>query len=294
MYIAQISINLPEEVKFNHVGWRVINNKHVYLDGMQAIGSENVDLKSSMNLYIKRDYSLLPEIAWNYSLNMLNISHDVKKTLPLWLYTHIAVIKELFKEAGAEPLFLMWIYGETGAMKTSIAKMFCNIFNRDQEIISATFKDTVAGVELKYYDYKDSVLLLDDFHPTNSYADKKQMETLASNVIRAYGDGIYKTRGSKYMKKQKEFPPRGLCTITGEDILGGHSNIARCIGIEVARGTYNCEILKAHQMNPLIFSTHLYHFIKWVALNYDDIVNLIRSEYFNFRQINQGKYRHLS
>ena len=203
------------------------------------------------------------------------------------------MIRELFVSAKIEPKFILWIYGMTGSMKTSVSKIFFNLFNRSgKEKITATFKDTITAIELKAFEYKDSVLLVDDFHPTTSTVEKKEMEKLASEIIRRFGDLIGKSRSNRNLTKQREYPPRGMCVITGEDKINVESTISRCITIEISSGDFISEKLLYHQNNPLILSTHLYYFIEWVSKNFEILQENIKGQFDTFRKNNKKTFRH--
>ncbi len=293
IYLSKQFLKIKPEYKYDMVGWKYLNNKYVYLHGLGAIGSSNKNLKGSVDKKIEIDESLNAYTSFERSLTLLNMSNNIEKTLPLFLYSHLAIMKEIFTISEVEPKLLLWVYGLTGSMKTSVCKIFFNIFNRQSRpIISATFKDTSSAFEIKAFEYKDSVLLLDDYHPTTSSTEKKSMEALASHVLRMYGDGITKSRATKTMCKQKESPPRGLCVITGEDKLGGESTVARYIGIEVCTNEYKTDILSFHQKNPLIFSTHLYYFINWISDNFKEISAFIKANFENYRNTSSRSFKH--
>lgn len=293
IYISKQFKNINPEIKYEQIGWRNINGKYIYLHGNGVIGVNNTDMKGSSDKKLEIDDSLTNIEALKLTHLLTNLSNDLTKTIPLFLYSHLSVLKELFVISGAEPKFVLWIYGLTGSMKTSVSKVFFNLFNRTQSKITATFKDTTAAVEMKAFEYKDSIILLDDYHPSTSYNEKKNMESLASNVLRMFGDGITKSRATKTMTKQKEFPPRGLCVITGEDKLGGESTVARYIGIEVSAGDYSkTDILSFHQRNPLVFSTHMHYFIEWVCKNFKELCDLIKEQFAVFRNNNIALFRH--
>lgn len=291
-YMAEQFKFIEAKTEYIHVGWRKISNKFVYIHGGGAIGSDWQGIKGDSTKIIKILSNKSRQEVLKETLYMLNISDNYSKTLPLLLYSHLAVMKYVFVKAGVEPHFILWIYGLTGSMKTSVARVFFNIFNRDKEYLTATFKDTKTAIEIKATEYKDSVLVVDDYHPTTSTYEKREMQSLASNILRIYGDGIAKSRSNKYLEKAKEFPPRGMCVITGEDIIGGESSVARFIGIEVSSGDYKTEVLSYHQRNPLLFSTHIYYFIEWVSNNFERIINHIKKYFLIYRNEISNLYRH--
>ena len=289
-YISESAKFVKEEIEYKQVGWRNINGKYVYLHGRGAIGCNDINIHGDRNYNIEIDnrYSNFEDI-----LLLTKICRNDEKSIFMFVYLHLSVLKELFSLAGAEPKFVLWIYGLTGSMKTSVSKIFFNLFNRGKDMkISATFKDTQAALELKAFEHKDCSLLIDDYHPSSSYIEKKDMESKASNILRMYGDGISKGRSNKYMQKQKVYPPRGLCVITGEDLIGGESTIARYVGIEVNREEFDKTILSFHQENPLLVSTYMNYFIEWVSCKFEDIRSYIEINFSNIRNNFSNEFNH--
>ena len=292
VYLAEQFKNILPEIQYTHVGWRRIEDRFVYLHGGGVIGDYNLNIAGDKEKVISINHNISIESALKETIDMINISDNKSKTLPLLLYSHLAVMREIYVQAGYEPHFIMWIYGLTGSMKTSASKIFFNLFNREKEYISATFKDTKTAVEIKAAEYKDSILLLDDYHPTTSSIEKREMQSLASHILRIYGDGISKSRSTKNLDKAKEYPPRELCVITGEDIIDGESSVARFIGIEVCPGDYKTEVLAYYQSNTLIYSTHMYYFIDWVSKNFNEIIEFIREKFLVYRDSMLNFFRH--
>lgn len=286
-YLSEIFSFIKPQVEYTHVGWRFINNKWCYLNSAGAIGLTDSDIRGDKNKILEIDYYLTKVEALKRALNMLEIA-DNDKTLPLFLYAHLGVMNEVFNRGNVKIQFTLWMVGVTGSRKTTLAKLFFNLFNRSKDYITATFKDSVAAIEMKSFEFKDSVLVLDDFHPASSSEEKKQMNQIASEIIRRYGDGICRARMTKNMTKQKEFPPRGLAVITGEDTYGVLSTALRYIKIEINHNDIDLEKLSYHQKNPLGLSTHLYYFIEWVSNNFNDIVAYI-SENFTIRRMQNIK-----
>lgn len=292
-FISDQFREVPEEIIYVHVGWRNIKGKMVYLHGKGAIG-----LNSNENIYGSKDkiiecLNIKKDQALKRSLGLLQISNDLSKTLPMFLFSHLAVGRELFVQAGVEIKFCLWIYGLTGSMKTSVSKVFFNIFSKgNKSDITATFKDTISAIEMKSFDYKDSVLLVDDFHPTTSSQEKREMERLASEILRRYGDGICRARATKFMTKQKIYPPRGLCVITGEDKIGGESTVARYISIEVKPGDFKSKELAYFQNNSHIVSTHIYYFVEWISNNFMSLKDYVKDKFIKVRNENISKFRH--
>ncbi|KAB2459151.1 hypothetical protein F8160_00565 [Bacillus sp. CH126_4D] len=165
-----------------------------------------------------------------------------------------------------EPKFTLWIYGETGSRKTTLANLFFNVFNQQlPPEIPANFKDTKTALEIKMFEYKDCVLLVDDYHPTDKLSEKKDMEDKAEFILRMYGDRIKKSRSNINLTKQREFMTRGLCAITAEDAISIQSNMARCISLPIDKDCVDLGKLTKFQKMPLMLPTAIHNFISWLT-----------------------------
>lgn len=290
-YLSEIFSFIKPQVEYTHVGWRFINNKWCFLHGFGAIGATDRSIRGDKNKIIEVDYNLSRLEALNRTLNMLEIA-EYQKTVPMFLYTHLGVLKEIFKEAEANPEFSLWLEGLTGSRKTSVAKVFFNIYNRSNDYIPATFKDTLASLEEKSFQYKDSLLIVDDFFHSTSKNEWNYTQQTASEILRRFGDNFSKSRLDRNMNRGKQYPPRGMLVITGEVTIKGESTVSRYVTIGIEKNDINLEVLKYHQENPKLLSTNLYYFIQWVSNNSNKIIKYIKDNFRNLRNENQGKYRH--
>ncbi|MDA1657009.1 hypothetical protein [Bacillus cereus group sp. TH150LC] len=252
---------------YKTIGWSKIGGNYFYLHGRGAIGKESsVLVHESLNKFtLVVDERVNKNKVYKKSLQLLEIA-PIDVTLPLFCFTILSTINTLLKLNNLETKFTLWLYGETGSRKTTLANLFFNIFN--QQIapeIPANFKDTKTALEIKMCEYKDCVLLVDDYHPTDKLSEKKDMEDKAEFILRMYGDRIKKSRSNINLTKQREFMTRGLCAITAEDAISIQSNMARCISVPLERNCVDLEKLTEFQRNPLIFPTAIYNFISWLT-----------------------------
>lgn len=112
--IAEQFRDIVEKTKYIHVGWRKIDNRWCYLHGSTAIGLNSNNITGDNKKIIQCSNKISQLAALELELNLLNLSKNLEKTLIQLLYSHLAVMKQLFVEARAEPQFLLWIYGSTG------------------------------------------------------------------------------------------------------------------------------------------------------------------------------------
>lgn len=253
---------------YKSVGWSKFKDGYFYIHGGGLVGKEGYKyISDSLNPFnLEVDEGITEGKAYKQSLKLLNVA-DINVTLPLFCFTMLSTINNLLKLHNVEPKFVLWLYGSTGSRKTTLANVFFNIFNRKTpQEIAANFKDTKTALEIKMFEYKDCVLLVDDYHPTDKLSEKKDMESKAELILRMYGDRISKSRSNVNLTKQKEFMTRGLCAITAEDSIGIQSNIARCISVPIDRSSVNLERLTKCQESPLVLPTMIYNFLKWVTV----------------------------
>ncbi|MBJ8153500.1 hypothetical protein [Bacillus cereus] len=252
---------------YKTIGWSKIGKDYFYLHGHGAIGKENsILVHDSLNKFtLVVDEEVNKSKVYKKSLQLLEIA-PIDVTLPLFCFTILSTVNTLLKLNNLEPKFTLWLYGETGSRKTTLASLFFNIFNQQMAPeISANFKDTKTALEIKMFEYKDCVLLVDDYHPTDKLSEKKDMEDKAEFILRMYGDRIKKSRSNINLTKQREFMTRGLCAITAEDAISIQSNMARCISVPLERNCVDLEKLTKFQKNALMFPTAIYNFINWLT-----------------------------
>lgn len=275
---------------YKTIGWSKIGKNYYYLHGNGVVGGNcNEIIYTNLNKFtLTIDKGINKGKVYNKSLKLLGIA-PMSVTLPLFCFSILSTINTLLKLNKLEPKFTLWLYGETGSRKTTLASLFFNIFNQQvAPEISANFKDTKTALEIKMFEYKDCVLLMDDYHPTDKLAEKKDMEDKAEFILRVYGDRIQKSRSNINLTKQREFMPRGLCAITAEDVISVQSNMARCINVPIAKNCVDLNQLTRFQKMPLMFPTAIYNFIGWLT----DFVNIEKClpnlDLDKFRE----KYRH--
>lgn len=292
VYISEQMENVPVEIKYTHVGWRNIKGSWVYLHANGAIGSVYGEINSTMNLAVEFDSYLSEYDAIERAIDMLDIANR-NVTIPLFGFTLLSILKEPFKIAKHEPNFILWLVGQTGSRKTTLAKMFSNIFNRSDEPIIASFKDTPASIERKGYDYASAVTVVDDWHPTTVPAEKARMRNTAAYILRLFGDNVSRSRMNSNMTKQKDLKPRGLCLITGEDVIDdGASSSARFLSVEIDPSDVDLAKLSEHQTNYAAFSTFLTYFIEWISENMERIISFVHDKFPVYRDYYQKQFSH--
>ncbi len=220
-----------------------------------------------------------------HAVRMLKLSTDMRKTLPLFLVSHLGVMFSPFEEAGFAPRFVTYVYGSSGSLKTSVSKVFFKMLKDDYNDISANFNDTMTDLEIKMGTTKDEVLLVDDYRTSALRTEAARMNGSFEKLVRFYGDGIGKGRGNAQLKLRSEFKPMSMCAAIGKFLHGTASSLLRLLIIHVDRKTYDKALLKFYQDNPLIFTTHIKYLTDYIAGKYTEIVDYIGAKFPEYRAL---------
>lgn len=266
-------------------GWVPVTSGNMpsrYVYANDSIGQNNA-FKCETGKKLLWIGGMFQQESFFHAVRMLKISDDMRKTLPLWLVSHLGILFSLFEEAGFAPRFVTYLYGSSGSLKTSVSKIFFKILKDDFNDISANFNDTMTALEIKMGTTKDEVLLVDDYRPSALRTEAARMNGNFERLVRFYGDGIGKGRGNVNLSLRSEFKPKSMCAVTGEFLHGTASSLLRLLIIHVDKKTYNKKLLKFYQDNPLVFTTHIKYFTDYVAEKYRDIVTYIRERFPEYR-----------
>ena len=279
--VQQISKDIDINTIYSHTGWTVQDNKHIYLHSKGGIGLDNVKTDISTEL---SSYSFPKEIsdkedAINLSLETLNLAkHDI--TIPLLSMTYLAPLVGLIAEGNRTPNFVLWVDGLTGSRKTSASLAFLNHFgNFSSNIPPASFKDTVNAIELKAHTLKDSLLLIDDYHPNIDGSDARKLASTAERILRMYGDRVGRSRMRADTTLNKTYKPRGMAIVTGEDLPKGASSTARYIGVEIKREDIDLEILSKLQKEHKKLAEAMAIYIDWISKNIERVQSFIDEKF---------------
>lgn len=263
--IQSTASKAENEQVFAHLGWVKIEGQWKYLHAGGALGRPGiqVELDSRLKNYALPSTPSDPKKAMKASLRLLDVApHRV--TLVLWSLVFLSPLCELLREANLEPKFLVWLYGHTGSRKTTIAKLFLSHFGNLLEHPPASFKDTANAVERRGFDTKDSLLLIDDYHPTSSPQERKSMEQLAQQVLRGYGDRVARGPMKQDTSLRPDYPPRGMAIVTAEDMVSGGSSVARLFPAELRPAEVDLERLTNAQSRAHRLSEAMAGYLVWV------------------------------
>lgn len=288
IFIKKLFANVEVTSQYSHTGWiKSQCGTYEYLDYCGAI--QNKEIKVEMDKHFK-SYELSRKktdikLAAQQSLNLLNVVDKGAGYILLGL-VFLCPLLEFIGDGLKLPEFVVWLYGFTGTRKTTIAKLFASHFGNFENRVSASFNDTYASIELKAHKLKDSLMLLDDFCPQQSYRETQNINTIAEKIVRAYGDRTSRGRSTVSLESQTQFIPRGMALVTGESIVPGSSTVARLVPIEMKKDSVNLKELTEAQKSSELLSISMREFILWIKNeannDYDELVDAIKVNYNDY------------
>lgn len=256
-------------------GWQSINGVMYYLrDGMKF--GEGITIKTGMTL---------PTIPYSNSVLLCEIleksmavyKEDLVMSV-IFVFSLMGILYRLFKEAGLTPHFTLFLYGITGCMKTTIAKIFfiqlCD--DRYRENIRRIDADTAVSLERAIVSSgHDTITLIDDFSPAKTETKKREMNDKLEMVIRMVGDGSSRSRSNMKLEDKRGEGVQGMVALTGELMGKGLSTNLRCLYCKMEKGKANVDAITWLQENPCAYTTMLADFADYVSENYRFIIEYI-------------------
>jgi len=259
---------------FTHLGWREINGRWTYLHA----GMTDVDV-SEEGLSRYQLPPANPE-AMKTAIELLDVGPR-EVTGPMMATVFLAPLCEPLRIAGIEPAFILWVVGLTGAMKSTLAALFLSFFGRfDSRSLPGNFRDTSNSLEKRAFACKDSLFVVDDFHPVASDSEARRMQESAQKLLRAFGDRQGRARMNSDLSIRRAYIPRGMCMVTGEDLPDvGESGAARYFALELKRGDMDKEKLTDLQGRADELSAAMAAYTEWLCSHFHKIANGGRSEF---------------
>jgi len=211
-------------------------------------------------------------------IKLIDLNPDVGRTLIA--HTISGLMRSVYLAVGITPRTVLKVAGDKGMFKTTYTSFMTQLYDREKkdDIKPATrLNASPPFIEKILHEYRDSVVVLDDLHPSEIKEIAKKNETTLEEMIRRIGDGT--GRGHMRGNKRVEQPPNCNVIITGEYIYGKGSTAARMLVVELKEVIDSVELQEC-QDEPLLVSTFFYYFILWYVSNYHEIQKSL-SEWLN-------------
>jgi hypothetical protein len=284
--IQELSGDVGREHVYQHIGWRKVDGRWLYLHAAGAIGPDGPVLGILVSLPDALVRFDLPEPAnetlaesVRASLRMIGLGSG-RITFPTFAAVGRAVL------GGTD--FTLHLSGPTGVFKTELAALAQQHFGlgMDSRHLPASWSSTGNSLEATAFLAKDALLVVDDFAPTGTTADVQRCHREADRLLRAQGNssGRQRLRADSTLRAAK--PPRGLILSTGEDVPRGQSLRARALVLEISADEIDREKLTHCQRDAAagLYVQALAGFIRWLAPQYQTIRDTLRANIAKYRE----------
>jgi hypothetical protein len=268
---------------YTHIGWRVIDGAPCYLHHGGAITAEGLrkDLCVALGEKFSR-YQVPPPPTGEDAIEALRASLALRTVGPNQLMTlllptaYLAPLREFLLQE--PPDFVTWLLGKTGHYKseyTVLAQAHFGNFSR--LTLPASFESTGNGLERMLHTPKDSLLVIDDFHPPTSRKEGEAMEQVAARLLRGIGNQSARLRMRRDTSMQADLPPRCLALVSAEILPHGLSNSARMFLVSVPPQTKTQlaalgKDLGPHQKRATLYAQAMAVYLRWIARHWDHLM----------------------
>ncbi|HNS56293.1 MAG TPA: hypothetical protein PKO34_04485 [Smithellaceae bacterium] len=307
--IQKASTDTPVKTHYGHTGWREINNQWVYLHATGAIGCgpdmPEVSVKLSREL---ERYSLPPTLSCKQesapdfseaekkgletSLQFLDIGNRAV-TIPLFCLIYLVPMTTLLKPM---PNFSFYLFGQSGSFKTTVALLALAHFGNFSGAESlSNFDDTPGILEKRSFTLKDSLHVIDDYHPSANRKAAESKEGIAQRMIRAYSNRTARGRLNSDMSERGRYEPRGMMLMTAEEQPTLESTLARVCIVEVTEGAIDRPKLTAIQKASDALPYAMTSYVNWLRENMAEIKAAFPARFRALREraANEGFHKKL-
>ncbi len=283
--IQKTSTDTPVKTHYGHTGWREINGQWVYLHAGGAIGTGpdmpqvSVRLSRELERYLlppspscnqerAADFPETEKEALEASLGLIDIGSRAV-TIPLFCLVYLAPLTTLLNPM---PNFGGYLFGSSGTFKTSVALLALAHFGNFSGAESlSNFDDTPGILEKRSFTLKDTLHVIDDYHPSANRKAAESKEGIAQRMIRAYSNRTARGRLNSDMSERGRYEPRGMLLITAEEQPGLESTLARVCIIEVTDGALDRDRLSEIQADAGKLPYAMASYIHWIRENMEEI-----------------------
>ena len=284
--VQQMAQGIPETVIYTHLGWREIDGEWVYLHAGGAVGSEAVEVEISDRL---RKY-IIPEDngdikkALKASLSLLGLGPKTI-TYSLLALVWLTPLCEPLRKAGIEPCFLTYLWGTSGAFKSTLIALFLSHYGDfGPKGLPASFRDTGNSVEEMAFQAKDSLLVVDDLYPAKNPRERTKLEGVLEYLLRNQGDRQGKGRLQSNSSLKPGHPPRGLILSSGEVMPLSGSSLARAWVNHIKEGDFSLEKLIPAQSQKALFSQGMKGYLEYLAPQLDTLPSHLFEDFEQLRE----------
>ena len=268
---------------FKSSGWNT--ELKAYITASGAIGRSDY---SDISMGVFSLHNNCHGYAHHIFEHMLTATRNPANMRIILLYHFASMIYTLFTIAKLSINHLLFIVGEKGCRKTSLAKCFLQ-FGADKTTTRFNFSSSDSGILNCLREYADRVMLVDDMPPSITTAQKNADNAKLNLLLRTIGDNGTRTINTSFMKNPDQKPDykvRGGISITGERFYGSGtaSSVARAVVISLDKSEVNCETLTYFQTHENELESLMYRFISYITSYYDAAVEYMKTSTATMRK----------
>jgi len=259
---------------FSHIGWRKLEGKWTFLHSGGGIGTDTAVIvepeADTLRRYVlPNDTSIDTKAAIRLALQFLEIA-PFEMTIPLFA----AIWRAPLNTVLYTPL-MMWVYGETGSFKSTIAALALSFYGKfDKDSLPASWSATENYLERLAFLARDVLLVVDDFAPEFSRHSQEELARKVSRAVRNAGNRAYRGRMRSDLTIRPEYPPNALIISTAEQLPPpSQSLIGRTVLVKFDREKVNLEKLTALQQNTDVLPFAMRAYLQWLAPQLDTLAN---------------------
>jgi hypothetical protein len=260
---------------YAHTGWRELpSGERVYLHAGGAIGVEDVEVELEPGL---ERYALpaSPECsgelaeAVKRSLAFLEVA-PYRITAPLLGAAYLAPLSEIIV-----PDFTLWLYGPTGALKSTLAALVLSHFGHFSETnLPLSFESTSNALERSLFLLKDTLAVVDDWRPGVSRSDASELDKRAQRLLRGVGNRQGRGRMTPNTTLRCSYAPRGVVIATAEALPEGpafESAAARVVSLNLSPKEVDIGRLSELQRQKGELAKAMSGYVAWVGGRYGEL-----------------------
>lgn len=272
------TMGLQEKFVFVDAGWNKIGEKYYYLHD---------NAKKQVNIIFRTGKCIQKYKYWN-GINVgemffkaFQLSEDKENISVMILFSLTGILYKIFEMVGSPIRFLLFVNGETGAMKTEVCKiLFSQLCSEEYfQIPRRIDMDTqISIINSIVNEGSDTVTFFDDYCPAKTSSQKNHMDDNLEAIIRCVGDGIIKSKSNIQGKDLRGKKVGGVVVVAGEIRGKGQSSILRTLYCTMTKGNININILSWFQNNPLAYSTGIYCFTAYIEKNWEMILQFCKKK----------------
>jgi hypothetical protein len=261
---------------YAHTGWRELpGGKLAYLHATGALGADSVGVEVELEPGLER-YALPPSgtseelaKAMRQSLSFLALA-PTRITAPLLAAAYLAPLCLIIM-----PDFTVWLWGPTGALKSTLAALVLSHFGDFSETqLPLSFESTANALERQLFLLRDTLAVVDDFRPAVSRSEASEMDRKAQRLLRGVGNRTGRGRMTSDAMLRHTYAPRGMVVATAEALPEGpvfESAAGRALSLNLSPKDVSLERLSQLQQDKAALSQAMTGFVEWVAPQYEDL-----------------------